>query len=184
MNDDEKKLSLRLARAAIGEFLQSGHEIEPPSELFLQEPRGVFVSLKMDGELRGCIGYMEALMPLGRAIVRCGIQSATQDPRFPPLALTELELVKVEISVLTPLEKIDNPEDVKVGVHGIVVSAGNRRGLLLPQVPEEYGWDRETFLKYGSRKAGLPDDAWQHPDTSIYVFSAEVFRERDYLDAV
>jgi AmmeMemoRadiSam system protein A len=181
MNDDERKIALRLARTAIGEFLQTNSEIEPPAELFLKEPRGVFVSLKMEGELRGCIGYMEALMPLGKAIVRCGIQSATQDPRFPPLTLSELELVKIEVSVLSPLEKIENPENVVVGIHGIVVAAGNRRGLLLPQVPQEYGWNRETFLSYGSRKAGLPEDAWQHPDTSIYIFSAEVFREKDYI---
>ncbi len=180
MNDDERKLALKLARAAIGEFLQYGREVQPPDESFLGDPRGVFVSLKLDGDLRGCIGYMEALMPLGIAIVRCGIQSATQDPRFPPLTLTELELVKIEVSVLSPLQKIENPEDVQVGIHGIVIAAGNRRGLLLPQVPKEYGWDRETFLNYGSRKAGLPEHAWRDPETSIYIFSAEVFRERDY----
>ena len=184
MNENERKLALKLAREAIGEFLEHDLELEPPAEGFLQEPTGVFVSLKMHGDLRGCIGYMEALMPLGKAIVRCGIQSATQDPRFPPLTLTELELCKIEISVLSELRKIENPEDVQVGIHGIVIAAGNRRGLLLPQVPKEYGWDRETFLKYGSRKAGLHEDAWRDPETSIYIFSAEVFREKDYPDLV
>ncbi|HSE43448.1 MAG TPA: AmmeMemoRadiSam system protein A, partial [Acidobacteriota bacterium] len=153
-----------------------------PAEPFYEEPRGVFVSLKLNGELRGCIGYMEALMPLGKAIIHCAIQSATQDPRFPPLNFPELELVKIEISVLSPLEKIEDPNLVEVGTHGLVIAAGNRRGLLLPQVPGEWGWDRETFLNYTCRKAGLPSDAWRDPETSIYIFSAEVFRERDYPD--
>jgi AmmeMemoRadiSam system protein A len=182
MNDAERVLSLTLARAAIGEFLENRREIAVPPEPFYEEPRGVFVSLKLNGELRGCIGYMEALMPLGKAIIHCAIQSATQDPRFPPLDLSELELVKIEISVLSPLEKIEDPNSVEVGTHGLVIAAGNRRGLLLPQVPTEWGWDRETFLNYTCRKAGLPSEAWRDPETSIYVFSAEVFREKDYPD--
>jgi AmmeMemoRadiSam system protein A len=131
----------------------------------------------MHGELRGCIGYAEPHAPLGHTIVRCAIHAATEDPRFLPLKLSELDLIRIEISLLTPLQKISDPAEIEVGKHGIVISSGMRRGLLLPQVAIEWEWDRETFLKYSCQKAGLHDDAWKSSLTSIYVFSAEVFGE-------
>jgi AmmeMemoRadiSam system protein A len=177
MNEADRQTALLLARNAIREFLETGNEIQSPVEPSFNELCGVFVSLKIDGELRGCIGYSEAQAPLGRTIIRCAIHSATEDPRFLPLTLRELDLVRIEISLLTPLQKINDPAEIEVGTHGIVIASGMRRGLLLPQVAIEYLWDRETFLRYSCQKAGLHDDAWKSPDTSIYVFSAEVFGE-------
>jgi uncharacterized protein len=177
MNEADRQTALRIARHSIREFLETGNELQPPEGPIFNELRGVFVSLKMHGELRGCIGYAEPQAPLGRTIVRCAIDSATEDPRFLPLKLSELDLVRIEISLLTPLQKINDPAEIEVGRHGIVISSGMRRGLLLPQVAVEYEWDRETFLKYSCQKAGLHDDAWKSSFTSIYIFSAEVFGE-------
>jgi uncharacterized protein len=177
MNETDRQTILRLARNAIREFLETGNELQAPQDPIFEELRGAFVSLKMQGDLRGCIGYAEPQLELGRTIVRCAIHSATEDPRFLPLTLSELDLVSIEISLLTPLQKINNPDEIEVGTHGIVISAGMRRGLLLPQVAIEHRWDRETFLRYSCQKAGLHDNAWKSPDTSIYIFSAEVFGE-------
>lgn len=177
MNEADRKAALRLARNAIREFLETGNELQPPNDPVFDELRGVFVTLKLDGELRGCIGYAEPQIALGRTIVRCAIHSATEDPRFLPLKLSELDLVRIEISMLTPLQKINDPTEIEVGKHGIVIASGMHRGLLLPQVAIEYEWDRETFLKHSCQKAGLYDDAWKSPSTSIYIFSAEVFGE-------
>ena len=177
MNEADRQTALRIARNAIREFLESGKELQAPEEPIFNELRGVFVSLKMHGELRGCIGYAEPQVPMGPTIVRCAIHSATEDPRFLPLKLSELDLVRIEISLLTPLQKINDPAEIEVGKHGIVISSGMRRGLLLPQVAIEWNWDRETFLKYSCQKAGLHDDAWKSPLTTIYIFSAEVFGE-------
>jgi AmmeMemoRadiSam system protein A len=177
MNEADRQTALRLARNAIREFLEAGNELQPPEDPIFNELRGVFVTLKMHGELRGCIGYAEPQLPLGQTIVLCAIHSATEDPRFLPLKPSELDLVRIEISLLTPLQKISDPAEIEVGKHGIVISSGMRRGLLLPQVAIEWNWDRETFLKYSCQKAGLHDDAWKSPLTSIYVFSAEVFGE-------
>ncbi len=177
MNEADRQTALLLARNAIREFLETGNEIQSPVEPSFNELCGVFVSLKIDGELRGCIGYSEAQVPLGRTIIRCSIHSATEDPRFLPLTLGELDLVRIEISLLTPLQKINDPAEIEVGVHGIVIASGMRRGLLLPQVAIEHDWDRETFLRYSCQKAGLHDEAWKSTDTSIYIFSAEVFGE-------
>lgn len=177
MNEADRQAALLLARNAIREFLETGDELQPPDSPAFNELRGVFVSLKMEGELRGCIGYSEPQFPTGRTIVRCAIHSATEDPRFLPLKISELDLVRIEISLLTPLQKINDPSEIEVGTHGIVIASGMRRGLLLPQVAIEWEWDRETFLKYTCQKAGLYDDAWKSPLTSIYIFSAEVFGE-------
>jgi AmmeMemoRadiSam system protein A len=177
MNEADRQTALRLARNAIREFLETKNELEPPDNPVFNELRGVFVTLKIEDELRGCIGYAEPQVPMGRTIVRCAIHSATEDPRFLPLKLSELDAVRIEISVLTPLQKITDPTEIEVGKHGIVIASGLRRGLLLPQVAIEYDWDRETFLKYGCQKAGLHNDAWKLPLTNIYIFSAEVFGE-------
>jgi AmmeMemoRadiSam system protein A len=177
MNVTDRQTALRLARNAIRQFLESGNELKPPDDATFDEFRGVFVSLKMDGELRGCIGYSEPQAPLGLTIVRCAIHSATQDPRFLPLTAAELDQVRIEISILTPLQKVNDPAEILVGTHGIFIAAGLHRGLLLPQVAIEHRWDRETFLRFSCQKAGLYDDAWKSPNTSIYVFSAEVFGE-------
>jgi AmmeMemoRadiSam system protein A len=139
-------------------------------------PRGVFVTLKKRGELRGCIGYIEPVAPLAQAVIETAIYAATRDPRFPPVNAEEARDLEYEISVLTPLKEISDPDLVQVGRHGIVISRGGQKGVLLPQVPVENGWDRNTFLEEGCLKAGLPADAWKK-GAKISVFEAIVFHE-------
>jgi AmmeMemoRadiSam system protein A len=158
-------------------FVERRAEIEDASgKTKLLEPRGVFVTLTKDGDLRGCIGFIEPVAPLGQAVIRAAVYAATEDPRFPPVRSAELKDLKFEISVLTPVREISDPREIVVGKHGLVVSRGEHRGLLLPQVPVENKWDRKTFLEQASLKAGLPRDAWRL-GAKLYVFEAIVFRE-------
>ena len=174
---EEKADLLKMARAALTEFLTHQAEIPDGSgrEKF-RSPRGAFVTLTKRGDLRGCIGYMEPILPLGQAVIRTAIFAATEDPRFSPVTASELKDLRIEISVLTPVRPITDPHLVKVGTHGIIVEQGGFRGVLLPQVPVENGWDRETFLDQGCVKAGLPPDAWRR-GAKISVFEAIVFHE-------
>ncbi len=140
------------------------------------ELRGCFVSLhRVSGELRGCIGTFEP-QPLWEAVREMAVAAATRDPRFSALTAPELEACVIEISALTP-PSLARPEDVLPGTHGVVVQRGNRRGVLLPQVAVEYGWDRETFLDHTCAKAGLPRAAWRDGSVIIEVFTADVFSE-------
>jgi AmmeMemoRadiSam system protein A len=167
---------LGIARRALDRYLGAG-EI-PPEEGArgkLAAPGAAFVTLTKNGRLRGCIGYTEASAALFRVVQECAVAAATEDPRFPPVSPNELPSVRVEISVLTPLVPI-LPEEVEVGRHGLMVAKGRMRGLLLPQVPVEWGWDRETFLDQACVKAGLPPSAWRHGAT-LRAFTAEVFGE-------
>lgn len=141
----------------------------------LQEPRGAFVTLHLRGCLRGCIGMIEAVKPLAETIQEMAYSAAFCDPRFGPLTAQEFQEIKLEISVLTPLKKTKNIEEIKVGEHGLYIRQGGSRGLLLPQVATEYNWDRETFLQQTCRKAGLPATAWKDPNSEIYLFSADIF---------
>ncbi len=168
---------LSLARSAVTEFLAGGKVIStPPQNPKFLIPRGVFVTLKKHGELRGCIGFIEPVFPLGQAVIQAAVYAATEDPRFPQVAPEELKDLRFEISVLTPLKDISNPALVQVGRDGIVVSMSGQKGVLLPQVPVENGWDRETFLNEGCLKAGLPPDSWKK-GARISVFQAIVFHE-------
>ena len=147
-----------------------------------KEKRGVFVTLTMQGELRGCIGLPYPVMPLGEAIVHAAEAAAREDPRFPPVHRNELDAISVEVTILTvpvPLEgdPATRPERVIVGKHGLIIRGMGTSGLLLPQVATEQGWDREAFLAHSCRKAGLPVDAWRLPETRIEIFSATVFQE-------
>jgi AmmeMemoRadiSam system protein A len=175
----ERKTILDLARRAIGHLLDTGAAIEPPPDPFLQVPCGAFVTLKIGGDLRGCIGFTEPKFPLGQTIVRCAGFAALNDSRFSPLQKQELERVVIDVSVLSEFREIKNVEEIVVGTHGLFVISALNRGLLLPQVAAEYGWDRETFLGHTCRKAGLPPDAWKSPGVKIEVFTAEVFGEDD-----
>jgi len=141
----------------------------------LTAPGAAFVTLKKRGRLRGCIGFTDPVAPLFRVVQECTVAAATEDPRFPPVASEELPSIRLEISVLTPLVPL-RPGDVVVGRHGLCVSQGRMRGLLLPQVAVEQGWDRETFLDQTCVKAGLPPSAWRHGAT-LQGFTAEVFGE-------
>ncbi len=146
-----------------------------PASLVLREKRGAFVTLKKNGELRGCIGYVEAVKPLYLTIREMARAAAFDDPRFPPLTASEWPQVEVEISVLSPLEEIFDPARIEVGRHGILLRQGPFSGLLLPQVAVEYGWDREEFLFHTCLKAGMAGDCWRRSGTRIYIFSAEIF---------
>lgn len=168
---------LTLCRNSLEEFLKHGtkHCRESTSPELL-ERRGVFVTLRTDGELRGCIGVPEPVSPLFQAAQECAMSAARFDPRFFPMTEAELPGVKVEISVLSPLEFMESIDSIVIGVHGLLLNHQGRRGLLLPQVPVEHGWDREEFLEQLCRKAHLPATAWKE-GAKIQRFSAFVFGE-------
>jgi AmmeMemoRadiSam system protein A len=179
LNDEEQRFLLGLARQAITEYLKVGKrpETKVPFKNLLGS-RGAFVTLKVDGRLRGCIGYPLPVKPLHETIAEMAIAAATQDYRFPPITPDELSKTEIEISVLTVPRSIKSPDAVEVGKHGIIISKGFSKGLLLPQVPLEYGWDRETYLRHGCLKAGLDEGEWRK-GAKIEVFEAQVFSERD-----
>jgi AmmeMemoRadiSam system protein A len=169
----ERALLLRLAREAIESALERRTlDLDPPSP-HLAEPRGVFTTLYLLGELRGCVGYVLPVASLYRAVAETARAAASQDVRFQPVSREEAPHLQISLSVLSPLTPID-PDRVEIGRHGLVVSLGTQRGLLLPQVPIEHHWDRLTFLEQTCRKAGLPADAWKAGAT-LAAFTAEVF---------
>ena len=146
-----------------------------PESSVLREKRGGFVTLKKNGDLRGCIGYIEAYKPLYKTIREMALAAAFDDPRCPPVDISELPEIEVEISVLTPLREIDDPGLVEVGRDGLLIRHGGSSGLLLPQVAVEYGWSREEFLAHTCRKAGLMPDCWRRSGCRLFTFSAEIF---------
>jgi AmmeMemoRadiSam system protein A len=177
LTDEERRELLAIARRAASSYVTSGKvPKERPSSRKLSEPGAAFVTLTESGRLRGCIGYTEATVPLYRTVQECAVAAATEDPRFPPVKAGEVESLRIEISVLTPLTPV-RPEEVEVGVHGLMVRKGGRRGLLLPQVASEHGWDRNAFLSQTCRKAGLSPDEWKK-DAEVFSFTAEVFCEQ------
>jgi AmmeMemoRadiSam system protein A len=177
LSDEEKRSLLELARGTIAARLKCGEppRIEPGA--VLSEPCGAFVTLHKQQQLRGCIGYVRGIKPLIDTVSEVAAASAFEDPRFPQVSAAELPDLEIEISVLSPLRLITDVKEIEVGVHGIMLTQGFRSGLLLPQVAEEYGWDRETFLAHTCRKAGLPGDCWKQRGTEIEIFSALIFSE-------
>jgi AmmeMemoRadiSam system protein A len=145
-----------------------------PDDPALMQCAGAFVTLMRCGELRGCVGYIQADMPLWEVVQRMAISAAESDPRFLPLTCDELDDLEIEISVLSPLQRIEDAEQVEVGRHGVMIAKAGRRGLLLPQVATERGWNRNTFLQAVCAKAGLPRDSWRH-GAALYTFTALVF---------
>ena len=141
------------------------------------EKCGVFVTLKKQGNLRGCIGFIRGFEPLGKAIQEMAISAATQDPRFPPVTSEELKELSIEISVLSPLVEIKSLEEIEVGRDGLLLQLGGHSGLLLPQVATEWNWDKEEFLINLCHKAGLPQNSYLDPSAKIFRFSAEIFSE-------
>jgi AmmeMemoRadiSam system protein A len=179
LTDDEKRELLRRARASIEAELKGiPNPTSPPTTSTLETPCGAFVTLRIGGDLRGCIGYVEPRLPLVQTVEEVAKKAAFEDPRFVPLTRDELDAVDIEISVLSPLWLIKDISEIEVGKHGLVVDAGYTRGLLLPQVPLEYGWDRQQFLAHTSLKAGLMPDAWKQPHVKLFVFTSDVFSER------
>jgi AmmeMemoRadiSam system protein A len=176
LSDAEKDELLRIARTVI-EKKAKGEQIpsfEPTSEK-LKENTGAFVSLYKRDMLRGCIGNLEGKGNLAKTVRHAAESAAFGDPRFRSLEADELPYVSIEISVLTPLKKVEDPSEIQVGPHGILIEKGPNSGLLLPQVATERNWDRVTFLEETCRKAGLSRGAWKDKDTIIYIFSADVF---------
>jgi uncharacterized protein (TIGR00296 family) len=180
---EEGKIAVRLARDALISYIQSKKMIEqkelPP---VFNEKRGVFVTIHEEGELRGCIGYPEPVLPLGKAIVDSAINACSRDPRFPCVRPSELQRVELEVTILTKPEPYDVPkkrlpEIVRIGIDGLIVSKGMYSGLLLPQVAPEWGFDPLTFLGQTCMKAGLPPDAWLDEDTEVLHFEAQIFAE-------
>jgi AmmeMemoRadiSam system protein A len=169
---------LQLARTTLESHFRSGHVPDyPPQQPELSRRTGAFVTLLRGDSLRGCIGQIIADRELYRVVQHCAVAAATEDTRFEPVAAEELAELEIEISVLTPFRRVADVAEIEVGRHGLIISRSHRRGLLLPQVAAEYGWDRETFLAQTCRKAGLPHDAWKDPSTRIECFEAEVFSE-------
>ncbi len=176
LDAEDRKALLSVARDTLEKYVRDRElpGIAAPGGK-LAAPGAAFVTLTKNGQLRGCIGFTDPVAPLYKVVQECAVAAATEDPRFQPVSAGELPSLRVEISVLTPLAPI-RPGEVEVGRHGLMVSKGGRRGLLLPQVPLEQGWDRETFLCQTCVKAGLQPDAWRHGAT-LQGFTAEVFGE-------
>ncbi len=179
LNQDQKEKLLRIARESIELFVKEGKiaSLEEDDPI-LKTKTGVFVTINERGMLRGCIGFTEPIFPLYEGVQKAGILAATQDPRFRPLSREELPLIHLEISVLTPLKKINNVKEIVVGRHGIMISKEGKRGLLLPQVAVEHGWNREQFLDQTCIKANLPYECWKK-DAEIQIFEAIIFEEKN-----
>ncbi|ACJ17457.1 hypothetical protein, conserved [Thermococcus onnurineus NA1] len=189
IKDEWGEFLVRLARRAIEEYVRNGRTIEPPEGTppELWEKMGVFVTLNRHNvppqmSLRGCIGFPLPIYPLVEATIKAAIYAAVDDPRFPPVKESELDDIVIEVSVLTPPELIEGPPEerprkIKVGRDGLIIEKGIHSGLLLPQVPIEWGWDEEEFLAQTCWKAGLPPDCWLDEDTKVYRFTAEIFEE-------
>jgi AmmeMemoRadiSam system protein A len=176
--DDEKRELLRIARATLREHSFSGR-IPPgkPHRESLLAPAAVFVTLHRDDALRGCIGTVDEEKPLYRAVQEMAVAAATRDPRFPAVDPDEVDDLQIEISVLGAARKIAGPDDLVIGQDGVRIDAGGRRGLLLPQVAPEAGWDASTLLAKTCAKAGLPEDAWRQADAQVVAFGAQVFSD-------
>lgn len=177
LNKKEQKQLLQIARNTIVEYVTRGNipKIETASKgLNLQS--GCFVTIKQKGQLRGCIGNFVSDQPLFKLVQEMAVSATTRDPRFYPMKSRDLDDFQIDISVLSPLEKCSSVEEIEIGKHGIYIIKGSYRGVLLPQVATEYGWNRNEFLRHTCIKAGLPEDAWQ-AGCDIYIFSALVFGE-------
>ncbi|MDD5064752.1 MAG: AmmeMemoRadiSam system protein A [Phycisphaerae bacterium] len=179
MNDAQKQTLLKTACDAVKAILTGGAVPKPKSDdAELNAPCGCFVTLKNGEQLRGCIGQFTSDRPLIELVVEMARASATGDPRFfsDPITADELEQLDVEISVLSPLQKTDDPLSLRLGVDGIYIKRGCTSGCFLPQVATETGWNKKQFLSYCcTHKAGLPADAWKEPETEVYLFTADVF---------
>lgn len=177
----EKDYLLKIARSAVETAVREGNVPQCSGGGFeaLEQDRDAFVTLTKRGQLRGCIGYVSAGQPLYLTVRDAAVMAALRDTRFSPVTVEELAELEYEISVLSPLDRVQDVEQIRVGTHGLMISNGELEGLLLPQVPVEQHWDRATFLQQVCRKAGLGSDAWSAADTNVFSFTALVFGEKD-----
>jgi AmmeMemoRadiSam system protein B/AmmeMemoRadiSam system protein A len=178
LGPSEQHYLLRHARRSIETALGiEGTPVTPTSSPVLEQTTGGFITLKRHNRLRGCIGTIESERPLTEMIEAMAKAAAFEDPRFNEVNREEMDDIRIEISILSPLRMVEGPADIEVGVHGLVIEKDHRRGLLLPQVAKEHNWDTVTFLERTCEKAGLEPDSWTHADSNIYVFTATVFAE-------
>lgn len=178
LSEADRKAILGLARQAVEEAVcRNGLLAESPLTGVFERRCGVFVTLHVHKRLHGCIGVIDAREPLGQSIARCAASAAVEDPRFPRMRPEELVALDVEVSLLSPIERVQ-PEEIEIGKHGLVVEQDFHRGLLLPQVAVEHHLDREKFLQETCRKAGLKADAWKSPGTQVYGFTCEIVAEQ------
>jgi AmmeMemoRadiSam system protein A len=175
----ERKMLLQIAHEAIIALVEGRDISFPVPSPHLAEPRGVFTTIYSGRKLRGCVGFTVPTLPLFKAVAETARAAASEDPRFAPVSLPEARNLRISISILSPLRSI-MPSEVEIGTHGLVISQGSRRGLLLPQVPVEHGWDRSTFLEQTCLKAGLAPDAWC-TGAHIEAFTAEVFDDSETI---
>ncbi len=178
---EEGEKAVKLARKAIEYYLENRKVIQDRFSGIFEEKRGVFTTLLKYGELRGCIGYPYPVKRLDEAIIDSAIAAAVDDPRFPPVRLSEMDVIEVEVTILTPPEKIeakpkDLPKHIEIGKHGLMIKMGPFSGLLLPQVAVEFGFDAEEFLSQTCMKAGLPPDCWLSR-AEVYRFEGQIFKE-------
>lgn len=183
LNHKEGEKAVKLAREAIEHYLDSRRVLQKRLEGVFAEKRGVFTTLTKHGNLRGCIGFPYPIKRLDEAIIESAISAAVDDPRFEAVRLSEMDEITVEVTVLTPPEKIeakpkDLPEHVEIGKHGLIVRMGPFSGLLLPQVAVEYSMDSEEFLSETCMKAGLPPDCWL-TGAEVYRFEGQIFKEKE-----
>ncbi|HEV8539320.1 MAG TPA: AmmeMemoRadiSam system protein A [Bacteroidota bacterium] len=178
LSDSEKQMLLKIARQTIDAAI-NGRDVPKAAitQPALLEHAGAFVTLHENFELRGCIGYADPSHPLFETVRDAAEKAALQDPRFMPVSRDELPCIEIEISVLSPLTEMTSLDEIEIGKHGLVVELGDHRGLLLPQVAIQAGWDKETYLRQTMRKSGLPPHLWHDRELKVYWFTAEVFGE-------
>ena len=181
LNKNQRKRLLEIARKSIQEYLSTGKKMEvTETDPVLLKEMGAFVTLHKHGELRGCIGNLIGQQPLYLTVRDMAVEAAVDDPRFSPVTLQELKDIEIEISALSPLKRIESADEIKMGIHGVLLRRGFNSGVFLPQVATETGWSKEEFLSnLCSHKAGLPALAWKDKSTEIYIFTAEVFSEKE-----
>ena len=177
LDAEEKSALLATAREAIASRLEKRQAVWPPASGALLGPGGAFVTLHEKGSLRGCIGRMSSPDPLVTTIREMARAAAFEDPRFPALAHDELALVDIEITLLSPMRRIEDTAEIVLGLHGLYIVKGWKSGVFLPQVATEQGWDKETYLEQVCRKAGLPPDSWKSPEAAISIFEGAIFGE-------
>jgi AmmeMemoRadiSam system protein A len=176
LHQEEQRELLSIARQAIRCALRGVPLIRvTPVHAALQKPSGAFVTIHVDDHLRGCIGYVEPVFPLADVVAEVAMKAATQDYRFVPLGVAELDHASISISVLTPPQRIHSFHEIEMGIHGLIIENGIHKGLLLPQVAVEHHWGREAFLDAVSLKAGLHAGAWRDPESVVSIFTADVF---------
>ncbi len=176
LDNEQRSTLLGLARQAIATKFH-GTKTSLPTDPIFQKKHGIFVSLHLNGDLRGCIGFIRGYKPLAQSVVEMAQAAAYQDPRFLPVNADEISHLKIEISILSELIPVTDTDQIVIGRDGLYLEHSKGSGLLLPQVPVEWNWDKDAFLRHICRKAGVPERSWQDPDARLSRFTAEVFHE-------